>query len=511
MDQELGSGLVYWGFNDGLFVRRDTGYQAVLADGRPIIAYALAPTVDGIWAATLTQGLVLCRDGKVVRVMDERQGLPDQAIRTLIAHDSLLIFGTDQFLCRLDLTTNALGKISRSSGFNPTDINQMTVAGERIWVGTTTGIVYLPLDFGEEDGVPAPPVRIGKVQVGDKEWPLGEDLDLPAGHAPLHVTFEGVSFNSRGGFSFSYRIPSMDSTWLTTSAAANEVIFTALPAGEHELEVVTVDEQGRRSDRPAVLRFWVASPVFLRPWFIILMALILVGITIGIVQWRNQIQRRKDRLQYAMVASQLTALKAQMNPHFLFNSLNSIQDLVLSKDIRNSNLYLSKFSTLMRRVLSASGQDWVTIGDEVEMLQLYLELEQLRFGDDFSFEVRVDGSEDATEAQIPTMVLQPFVENAIKHGLLHKRGSKRLDVRFEVSESGAVVSITDNGVGRKRSAEIKARSSKPIHQSFSTSATNKRLDLIRQMHGPNVSLNIEDLEENGEAAGTRVVLRLPVG
>ena len=150
------------------------------------------------------------------------------------------------------------------------------------------------------------------------------------------------------------------------------------------------------------------------------------------------------------------------------------------------------------------------MGDEVEMLRLYLDLECLRFGEEFSYGIHVQGNENADVAQIPTLILQPFVENAIKHGLLHKKGAKRLDIEFVVSEVGCTVTITDNGVGRKRSAEIKARSGAGNHESFSTSATDRRLDLIRQMHGARVSLEIVDLEEDGEATGTQVVVMLPL-
>lgn len=510
LEQELGTGLVYWGHNDGLFVRRPDGYVPVLYGERPILALGMAAVPLGVWVATLNQGLLLCRDGKVVRQIGELEGLPELTVRTLVVHDGKLIFSTDQYLCQMDPESNTLRKLSRSAGFNPTDINQLTVSADRIWLGTNTGIVSVPLDFGVEDSGPLPSVRIGRVMVGETEVGKEGAIVLPAGHGALRVTVEGVSFRSRGRFGFEHRIPTIDTSWQWTAAASNEIVFTALPAGEHRLEVRTVDEQGRRSEVPAVLRLEVAMPLHLRPLFVISMALLLVGITVGVVEWRNRIQHRKERLKTAYIASQLTALKAQMNPHFLFNALNSIQDLVLSKDIRNSNLYLSKFSTLMRRVLAASGQDWVSVGDEVEMLRLYLDLECLRFGEEFSYGIHVQGSENADVAQIPTLILQPFVENAIKHGLLHKKGAKRLDIDFVVSEVGCKVTITDNGVGRKRSAEIKARSGAGNHESFSTSATDRRLDLIRQMHGARVSLEIVDLEEGGEATGTQVVVMLPL-
>jgi LytS/YehU family sensor histidine kinase len=198
-----------------------------------------------------------------------------------------------------------------------------------------------------------------------------------------------------------------------------------------------------------------------------------------------------------------------MNPHFMYNALNSIQALILKKDIKNSNLYLSQFSRLMRKVLEISGKLEISIQEEVETLELYLSLEQLRFGAEFNYEIIVQKDLDAYSCYIPPLLLQPFVENAIKHGLLHKKGDKKLTISFQKEHDTLVCMIKDNGIGRVHAQEIKDRQ-REAHHSFSTSATQKRIELLNNVNGKNLALELIDLYENDEPSGTLVIMKIPI-
>ncbi|MGB0367960.1 MAG: tetratricopeptide repeat-containing sensor histidine kinase, partial [Flavobacteriales bacterium] len=159
-----------------------------------------------------------------------------------------------------------------------------------------------------------------------------------------------------------------------------------------------------------------------------------------------------------LIASNLKALQSQMNPHFIFNALNSVQDLVLLKDVRSSNKYLGKFSDLIRKILLSSQKQYISLHEEIETLQLYLDLEKLRFGDGFTPEIKHQLPETVlNEQQVPAMFIQPFAENAMKHGLFHKKGDKHLTIAFESKANKLVCTITDNGIGLKAAATIKAR------------------------------------------------------
>ncbi len=501
-------GKPYFALNDGLFWRPNGSMEEILWNGEKVLANLLCAASDGMWAAVPGKGLLWLQQGKVVRAMGMQEGIPGLSIRALYATHNDLYFSTESHLCALNLKTFAITKLSASVGFNPHHINDMTVSAGRLILATTKGIVSLPLPL-KPAGSKAPPIRIQQVTLDNQPVDFQNGLQIQNGNSDLRITFEGISFRSRNLFHFEYRIAAIDSHWARTPAEANFVNYASLQPGSFDFEVRAVDENGICSPEPAALHFEVATPFQQQPVFFVLIGFVVLLISFAIFQVRLRYLRRRHRIQEQLIHSQLTALKAQMNPHFMFNALNSIQDFVISKDVRNSNLYLTKFSTLMRKVLDASGQNQVRLSDEIEMLRLYLDLEQLRFGAEMTYTIECAADVDTEGIFLPSMIIQPFVENAIKHGLLHKKGEKRLEIRFKVIDNELVCNILDNGVGRKRSAEIKARAS-VAHASFSTAATVKRLDLIRSLYGDSVNLVIIDLEANGEAQGTEVKLTLPI-
>ena len=221
-------------------------------------------------------------------------------------------------------------------------------------------------------------------------------------------------------------------------------------------------------------------------------------------QRRKLKQRLKDkRNQLDLMHSQIKTIGSQMNPHFVFNALNSVQDLIMQKDIRNSNIYLGKFADLMRKTLEASESQTITLDKEIEILNLYLELESLRFDRDFSFLIEKIELKNVSY-KLPAMLLQPYVENAVKHGLLHKKGAKELRIIFSEIGNKLECIIKDNGVGRIKSGQINLRR-EPKHNSFSSQANQKRLDLINQTSKNKVNLEIVDLYNGNEPAGTKVI------
>ena len=189
---------------------------------------------------------------------------------------------------------------------------------------------------------------------------------------------------------------------------------------------------------------------------------------------------------------------------FIFNAINSIQDLILQGDVDNSYSYIIKFSKLVRQTLHFSNKNFIDIEDEIELLKIYLELEKLRFKDDFVFEIETNNIEDL---QVPPMLIQPFVENAIKHGLLHKEGQKKLTISFSKTDILTCM-VTDNGVGRKKAMEIKNRQQKK-HESFSVNATQARFEIMKEQYGDNLGIEYTDLEENEKSLGTIVTIKIP--
>ncbi len=210
--------------------------------------------------------------------------------------------------------------------------------------------------------------------------------------------------------------------------------------------------------------------------------------------------------------SRLQSLRLQMNPHFLFNALNSIQQMILANEDIVATKYLSRFSKLLRAILVHSDKETITLKEELEILNLYIELESIRFKETFSYKVTVDSAIEADEVKIPTLLIQPFVENAIWHGLMHKEGERILKISFTDEDEFIKCTIEDNGIGRKKAAEMKmATGQDKKHTSKGIAVSQERLKAMRTLNGRDGSVRIIDLEGvNGHSSGTRVEINFPV-
>ncbi len=199
-----------------------------------------------------------------------------------------------------------------------------------------------------------------------------------------------------------------------------------------------------------------------------------------------------------------------MNPHFLFNCLNSIDHYIIKNETRKASEYLNSFSRLIRLILQNSRSNYVNLKDELETLSLYMEMESLRFNHRFDYEIRVDPGLDLREIEIPPMLIQPFVENAIWHGLMHKAGKGKVALDISKEGSSLMCAIQDDGIGRQKVAELK-RGVSSSKKSMGMNITQDRIDTINKIYETNTAVHIVDLkDEKGEAAGTRVELLIPV-
>jgi LytS/YehU family sensor histidine kinase len=221
------------------------------------------------------------------------------------------------------------------------------------------------------------------------------------------------------------------------------------------------------------------------------------------------IEQEKKSIEAEMTQVKLTALKAQMNPHFIFNSLNSIRAYVISSETKKASDYLNKFARLIRLILHYSSKDTISLKEELETLQLYVELEQMRYRDDFGFELKISRGVDIEKLMVPPLILQPYVENAIGHGLAPKTGVKK--VLVEISKSGHHISFTirDNGVGRSFSNKINNLQDSKL-KSVAMELTRKRISLAGETRNGDENIEIIDLEEAGQPVGTEVRFKLPL-
>lgn len=299
-----------------------------------------------------------------------------------------------------------------------------------------------------------------------------------------------------------YRIPEIDSNWslIKTDGTYFHLELNRLHRGKYNLELIGENEDSVRSELMK-LSLVILPPFYLTPWFIVLVILLLLALGFGVFKFALRINRKKnlakiekERLKRKAIHAELTAIRSQMNPHFVFNSLTSIQSMILNDQSKEAYTNLSTFSKLLRQALHYSGQEMILLKDELEFIQNYVKLELMRSNNGFDFKLHVSEEFLTDNYYIPSLILQPYVENAIRHGLQHKEGYKNLEINIQRIENGFRVTITDNGIGRKESENINQRTRKN-HISFASKAILERIQILNQSGKTEVKIETIDLEE----------------
>jgi len=232
------------------------------------------------------------------------------------------------------------------------------------------------------------------------------------------------------------------------------------------------------------------------------------SIAIGIKSYN--VQKEQKSLNKSIMESELRTLRSQINPHFVFNSLNSIKSYILTHRSTEASEYLTDFSTLMRSILQYSKEQLITLHEELEIMLLYISLEKRRFEENFLFNYELDTDIDTKEIMIPPMLLQPYIENAIKHGLMNKDGFRILSLKVSVESKGFIrIEIEDNGIGREKASLL--RKNTPKHQSMGMGINDERIHLLGQSNAFFIDVQIEDKKsDTNNSEGTKVIIRIPI-
>ncbi len=325
----------------------------------------------------------------------------------------------------------------------------------------------------------------------------------------LSFSFVGIDLNSPTKLKYQWKLEGFDDQWVKPTSR-RDAIYSNLPPGEYALKYRSVTSQGIYS-KENTWPFMIHAPFWQMWWFKLLtwavpflIVAIFIVVYIQRIKKRGRREREKLMVEKELIELEQKALRLQMNPHFLFNALNSIQSLVALENHQDARKYLQKFAKLMRLTLQNSRVESIALSDEILTLSNYMELEQLTKNPAFAYEIEVGENLDPEEVYIPPMMLQPFVENAIKHGLPDLGADGQLRVFFDQSADKLICRITDNGIGRQ-AAEEKVKGKIKSHESAAIQVITDRLNIRNKEHEGN-ALEIRDLER-----GTEVVVTLVVG
>ncbi|WP_170110212.1 sensor histidine kinase [Flavilitoribacter nigricans] len=290
--------------------------------------------------------------------------------------------------------------------------------------------------------------------------------------------------------------------------------YTNVPSGDYVFELQAANNEGIWNKEALLIPIAIGKPWYATTWFYLGTGGFFGLFFLSVYQYRvNQIRheaRLKTDFDKKLASVEMNALLAQMNPHFIFNSLNSIDSFILKNESRQASEYLNDFARLIRLILQNSRSESIRLSDEIDTLELYLKMEQLRFNGKFEYVIHIDDSVDVDQVEIPPMLVQPYVENAVWHGLLHLPEDRSGKLRVDIDRKGGILTIqvTDNGVGRVRSREIKQRKIKH-KKSMGMKITHDRIDLINTLYNANARIDIADLYSEDETPqGTKVFITL---
>jgi len=280
-----------------------------------------------------------------------------------------------------------------------------------------------------------------------------------------------------------------------------------LPSGEYTFEVKSINANGVESKEIARFPFSIKKHFTETVWFfmtLLFSILLLFFVVLNYFEKRRTAKILTEK-KYAML--EMKALQSQMNPHFIFNSLSAIQSVMFLKGEKETNKYIGAFSKLMRITLDNSKKSFISLENEIEYLKSYIDLEERRLNNNIEVSFNVSEDINPEEIQIPCMIFQPLIENAIIHGLIPKKGTKKLTINFYLENNVLIGEIIDNGIGRKAS-EKNAKNKN--YKSWASTILKEKVDVLNKMNKEKVVYKIVDLMENNKATGTKVIIKLPV-
>jgi len=389
--------------------------------------------------------------------------------------------------------------LNRSDGLSSDEINRISISEGKLYAATTKGISVFDTNIKFNNETPI--IKIDNIRINERDTLIQQKYELSEDQRNVKISFGGILYNQPGSIIYKYRLAGVDSDWITTDQ--NTAQYPTLGAGDYKFMVNAKSMNSRWSEMKTI-EFII--PERFTEHTISKILMVLAGFSISFLCFTLFYKSQERSRQFEL--SQMTALRAQLNPHFIFNSLNSVQDYILRDDKRSANKYISNFSKLMRYILNASDKEYTSLEKEIEALELYVSIESMRFDNTLEYHFEIDPKIDPKKCEIPTMILQPYLENAINHGLKPVKGRKLLVVKVFSHETGLKVEIEDNGVGRKKSRKIKMRNEEN-YASKGTLINQKRIDLLNKINQNKNKVTFKDIYDlKGNPSGTKVEILL---
>ena len=509
-------GFIYFGSTDGLY-KYDyaKNLNTSLAQSNPLLSQritALCTTTDSLlWLATHSNGVVIIKNDKVLFQLNEKNGIISNYILSISAAQAGKVWiGTGQGISLLtyklvaDDVIYSIQNLSVIDGLTNNSMNEMLYQNDSIYAATGNGISVIPANIS----IPTfnIPVALIRISVNQRDTALSAYYKLRYDQQNIQMQFAGIELSGH----FKNLQYSLDENGKWTNLDEN-TLTVQLNSGNHIVQVRAVDVNGNISDKILKIRFDIATPFWNAIWFWAAIAIILQSIIIYLINLRQK-KRKEAKLAKKIAGVQIASLEQQaftslMNPHFMFNALNSIQHYINVQDRQNANRYLSDFASLIRKNFEAAQQSFIPLEQEIENLKIYLRLEQMRFNERFSYQIKIEENLDTEDWMIPTMILQPLLENALLHGIFPSALEGELLIDLKLEDSNLLIIITDNGIGVENSMALKEISG---HKSRGMELIKKRIAALSHFGSQVMSISMSPAFESEKNPGNKITLFMPV-
>jgi len=344
------------------------------------------------------------------------------------------------------------------------------------------------------------------------------DLELKYNQKNIAFNFAAIDYREPEATKYFTMLEGYDNTW-REAAGEKSANYFLVPPGKYDFRIKVYNSDGVKAEKTITIRIY---PAWWNTWLFRIPAIISIGVIFyGLMRWRlnqkfrlqleqSEKERQMAELKQKGTELEMQALRAQMNPHFIFNSLNSINWYIQQNNKAKASEYLTKFSKLVRLILQNSKSSLIPLESELESLALYLDLEGMRFDYHFLYKISVPPDMDISILKVPPLIIQPYVENAIWHGLMQQDKKGQLDIEVTEEENQLFFKITDNGIGRNQAA-VNGSKSATKHKSMGMQITGERIAQVHQVGTKESSVKIYDLLlMDGSAGGTEVIIKIPV-
>ncbi|MBS1747202.1 MAG: histidine kinase, partial [Bacteroidetes bacterium] len=497
-------------YSNGLFLKNKSGIYELKYKGSAIMSSQLKLANGKVWIATFNRG-ILCYNiaqNKFTQVPLDT----NTSIQKIAVTNEVLCYIADDIICSYNLITGQFKKWSTADGVPAAELKDILIDEGTLYVATSGGLISFPLSLKAANDV-APKIFILQAKnngvIIDKNSPVFLNSD----DNNLEVSFAVPSYKGNQKIVVQYQLN--NDRWSTLGTAQRSIKLSHLSAGSYLLKIRAINEDGLLSVNTGQFHFNVLAPFYQKWWFILLLVLATVFIVLGISRYRTKLLVHKQKqaleateLKRQLDLSTLKTLRAQMNPHFIYNALNSIQGYVYSGEKELASKYLSAFSDLSRSLLDSSSATEVSLHEEIKLIDLYLQLECIRLPK-IKYIINIADEIEQHMIFIPAMIIQPIVENAIKHGLANKPEDGLLMINFIEQQKTLLITIEDNGIGRKKSNELNQRK-KDKPNSYASNAIEDRIALLNKNRAQPIVHTIVDKHQLGVATGTLVTLTIPI-